>query len=50
MLQLLAGGLEVGALISATVQLDQAAEAFALAADRRRASKVLLQLDAGHQS
>ncbi len=49
-LQLLAGGLDVGALISATMPLDHAAQAFALAAECHRASKVLLELDAGHQS
>ena len=49
-LQLLAGGLDVDALISATVPLDQAVEAFALTADRRRASKVLPEFDAAHQS
>lgn len=42
-------GRRIDALISATVPLDQAVEAFALAADRR-ASKVPLELDAGHQS
>ena len=46
-LALLAGGLDVDALVTATVPLANAPEAFALAADRRRASKVLLEVGTG---
>jgi L-idonate 5-dehydrogenase len=41
----LAGGLPTGDIITTTLPLDRAAEAFALAGDRTRASKVLLELD-----
>ncbi len=44
-LALLAGGLDVEALVSQALPLEAAVEAFALAADRRRASKVLLDLE-----
>lgn len=45
-LALLAGGLEVDAMLSATVPLERVLDGFALAGDRRRASKVLIALDA----
>jgi L-idonate 5-dehydrogenase len=44
-LALLAAGLDIEPLISATIPLASATEAFALASDRTRASKVLLDLD-----
>jgi L-idonate 5-dehydrogenase len=44
-LALLAAGLDIEPLISATIPLANATEAFALASDRTRASKVLLDLD-----
>jgi L-idonate 5-dehydrogenase len=46
-LALLAGGLPVDALVTHTVGLADAAAAFELAGDRRRAGKVLLDLAAG---
>ncbi len=49
-LELLATGLDLQALVTATVPLQQATEAFELAADRSRASKVLLDLEADGQS
>jgi L-idonate 5-dehydrogenase len=42
--ELLAGGLAIDAIHTATLPLADAHDAFALAADRRRASKVLLEL------
>jgi L-idonate 5-dehydrogenase len=43
----LAGGLPVGDIVTTTLPLARAGEAFALAGDRTRASKVLLELDPG---
>ena len=43
-LELLAGGLDLDPLVTARVPLDDAREAFELAGDRRRASKVLLEV------
>jgi L-idonate 5-dehydrogenase len=43
----LAGGLPLGDIVTSTLPLDRAAEAFALAGDRSLASKVLLELDSG---
>jgi L-idonate 5-dehydrogenase len=43
--ELLAGGLPIGDVVTTTLPLDRADEAFALAGDRTRASKVLLELD-----
>ena len=45
--ELLAGGLPVGDIVTTTFPLDRAGEAFALADDRTRASKVLLELSGG---
>jgi L-idonate 5-dehydrogenase len=41
----LAGGLNVGDIVTTTLPVERADEAFALAADRTRASKVLLRID-----
>jgi L-idonate 5-dehydrogenase len=45
--KLLADGLSLGDILTAALPLERAAEAFSLAADRTRASKVLLDFDAG---
>jgi L-idonate 5-dehydrogenase len=45
-LSLLASGLDVGPVISHTFPMSRAVEAFDLAGDRTRASKVLLDLEA----
>ena len=43
----LAGGLPVGDIVTTTLPIARAGEAFALAGDRTRASKVLLEIDSG---